>query len=307
MGEGESSYDCYMCATNTDENDSPLPNGCMSNLSKEKKCSGQCYIATRDKKFRRGCIGSGPIRTRNDCENDKETCSMCESAFCNDKDMIIEQCFEAKYNISEPKPLGSPKKCQFISINRLGCYHEEKNGVAVKGCVSDLNEDKRKECANGKDCEICFNEKCNSKVVRHRECFHCDPSTNACSDPSDLRNITDCSYSSNACLVGVDTNGNTHRLCASTETEDTKKFPKGFTICETDKCNNQVFPANRLKCLHCKGDSDCELDKEDSKQKLKPKLCETYAVDEKCYTYIDEGKLIDSQLEAHNSNHYFII
>lgn len=296
--------ECYSCATDTDEYNAPKLNYCFddfANPANKKTCNNGefCYMTVDQNKIRRGCIGDSFRGNKADCEKNPKTCSICDKALCNSKKITMEQCYETTYNVSNPKPLGdgTPKNCTFVTVDNLGCYHQEKNGIVDKGCLSSLTEDKQKDCKSSSDCEICLGEKCNAKVVKHLECFDCEPSKQACPDVSELRNTKDCSLISNACGVGIDANGYTHRLCAANATDDNKKFPKGLETCMTDKCNNQTYPANRPKCFQCQGDQDCEFRTDAAKKKIVPKSCEIYSDNEKCYTYLDEGNFFRLKID----------
>lgn len=214
-----------------------------------------------------------------------------DQSMCNVHKLKEEKCYETKYPISEPIIVTDKhiKVCKTKSFANLGCYHMEKNDKIEKGCMSDLDEDTQNKYRADDDCEICTTEKCNSKVVKKLNCAQCEKDKN-CAEPSELQKTKDCTKEWSSCLVGIDKNGEIHRDCGSTEKQAEAKYKK-YDFCYTEACNDQIFPNNRLKCLQCQGDTDCELKTSDSKKKLQPKVCEIYTDNDQCYTYYENGNV----------------
>lgn len=247
--------DCYFCEPTTGSKD------CMEEPTKSKTCKskgGFCYMHISDEGvFRRGCVDAGDrfVQKPEDCSN-SEKCTVCsDKANCNDKVMKEEKCVVSKYDVDKPTlPSDKPSIICRLALEQLGCYHLEQKSQVEKGCMSSLNKQKRDECKRNNNCEICTSTNCNSKVVRHRDCIQCDDATKAnCADPSEAKNVTDCSRFSNSCVVGIDDKGFTHRLCGSNETHNKDRFKNGFEQCNTnDTCNINIFPQDRLKCFQCK-------------------------------------------------------
>lgn len=237
--------------------------------------------------------GDDYVTTPEFCTNRKGKCILCSNQErCNNHKIIDEKCYKAKYDISNPIIMNDKysEKC-IISLENLGCYHLEKDDKVEKGCMSNLDDKTRDLYKADKDVEICHRENCNSMVVRELECFQCSNEKDInCAEPTALSKTKDCSQVSSSCLVGIDKNGTTHRICGTTEQDAKDKFEK-YDSCSGKTCNDYVFPKDRLKCLQCQGDSDCQLKTPDSKKNLQPKVCEIYADKEECYTYFEDGNL----------------
>ncbi|XP_031619239.1 uncharacterized protein LOC116338248 [Contarinia nasturtii] len=209
--------------------------------------------------------------------------------FCNDKKYEKEHCYSTTYDSDNWKPPSEQSRiaCAFKTLRKKGCYHLEEYNTVKKGCMTDLNQQNQTKCEQSNDCEICHGKDCNSKVVRHRLCYHCtDASKTNCAEPTEVHDTVNISNFSYSCLVGIDQNGLTHRLWKTNKTHDNNLFPNGFETCDRNSCNNMVYPSGRLKCFQCQGDSDCN----DVEQKLNPKVCRIYSSKDQCYTYFAEGK-----------------
>lgn len=56
--------------------------------------------------------------------------------------------------------------------------------------------------------------------------------------------------------------------------------------CKTDKCNGNIFPENRLHCLHC-GGSSC-VNQTNTIDVRHP--CVNYVADDNCYSVFSHGR-----------------
>lgn len=302
---------CFVCeSTNGDAND-----GCLSKPNKKEACASHyCYIHISDEGvLRRGCVNAGDrhVPDPKSCDNQKDKCVVCsDRENCNDKSYQLEYCFKMEYTMTNAIPPNEKmsKECQ-LTMDQLGCYHLEKQDVIEKGCLSETSAQKKQECQNGEECELCFGKNCNSKVVRHLDCYNCDNTTDInCAEPSDQIEREDFSYLSSSCLVGIDNHGLTHRSWGSNKTYDTKRFPKGFELCYNDLCNSNTYPSNRLKCYQCHGNAACNLNTPESKEILQPNACRIYSQNERCFIYSDEGnKLILELLTSRFKYMYFFL
>lgn len=284
---------CFSC----DSSQSSAKDNCISDPTKVTTCTskGHCYIHISDEGvLRRGCVDENDkhVPTPQTCENKEDTCLVCSDRDnCNGKTLEVEYCFKMEYKTTSPIGQSEPqsKECP-LAMNQLGCYHLEQNESVDRGCMSDLNKQKQNECKTNEDCELCLGKNCNSKVVRHLDCFHCDNTTDVnCAEPSELSGTIDSSNFSSSCLVGIDKNGYTHRTWGANKTYDTKRFPKGYDLCYNSTCNSKIYPTDRLKCYQCQGDDRCNLNTKDSKENLHAKACKIYSQNEHCFTFLDDG------------------
>lgn len=61
------------------------------------------------------------------------------------------------------------------------------------------------------------------------------------------------------------------------------------TSCKSDKCNAQIFPEDRLTCLHCQGES-C-VNQTNTIEVRHP--CVNYTPNDECYTVFSRGNYSD--------------
>lgn len=98
------------------------------------------------------------------------------------------------------------------------------------------------------------------------------------------------------CKVYVKPNMTTHRGCFKEMLDYVIEcFPQSFNCkqCSDNNCNGEVFPANRLLCLHCEGSNmtgDCYKSIDDYQDLSYP--CEIYNFRDSCYLYIDDDNII---------------
>lgn len=58
--------------------------------------------------------------------------------------------------------------------------------------------------------------------------------------------------------------------------------------CRVNKCNSQIFPEDRLSCLHCEG-SDC-VNQANTIEVRYP--CANYQENDSCYSIFSNGKFV---------------
>lgn len=113
-----------------------------------------------------------------------------------------------------------------------------------------------------------------------------------CSSVPGVSSIVSCADYSNTCLIGIDRLGYTHRSCSNstfdeTTAENQANYPNGLHICIESKCNDKVFPTDRLQCYQCSGGNDCDVIESNATIQSQP--CSIYSKLDQCYTYISEG------------------
>lgn len=283
---------CFKCNSNDGTGGDCFHNptgNCNSNTK-------YCYIQllsegdNMKKNLRRGCVGDDLVPSQEICTNNLQACIACSIGDkCNNKNFNNERCIKTEYAVNNPI-IGSNEQSSVecpISLDPLGCYHFERNGMVNKGCVSSLDKKLQNEIKSSKDCEICFGPNCNSKLSRMRKCIYCDGPTDLnCADTPQLHQTINCEDS---CLVGVDVNGFTHRQCASNQLNDTQQYPNGFDLCQNDSCNANIFPNNRLKCFQCNGDIDCSF-RTSNVTAQRSSVCQMFSRYDQCYTHFGTGK-----------------
>lgn len=153
-----------------------------------------------------------------------------------------------------------------------------------RGCVEDLPPEESADCLSNSDsCKVCMEQNCNTRL-HFQECYVC----NSRSDPQCVKDpqCSDiCEKYDSRCMVGVDSNGLTHRQC----TVEKVVLNSKFKICTENNCNKEIFPADRLMCYQCSGDKKCDSLQRSNADLLKPEPCNVYSIFDQCFTYIDAG------------------
>lgn len=161
-----------------------------------------------------------------------------------------------------------------------------------RGCVADLTEVEENDCLRNSDhCKICESKNCNTRE-KFQECHSCNGQNDEhCSRDGRLAKTEICKAYGSTCAIGIDEKGYTHRRCNNQIIDAVHEFPVKNFICEEDKCNDRIFPEDRLKCYQCNGGNNCDMMPSDSDGiSLIAEPCEIYSEHDQCFTYINEGK-----------------
>lgn len=98
------------------------------------------------------------------------------------------------------------------------------------------------------------------------------------------------------CTVYVKPGSTTHRGCSKLLAGDSPPCPPqsvNCKQCDSNLCNGDVFPTNRLSCYHCDGvaaNSEC-YGSLTTNSSVKSYPCETFNFRDSCYLYVDKDKL----------------
>lgn len=165
-----------------------------------------------------------------------------------------------------------------------------------RGCIQDLDSDLMNHCLKqSATCKSCKGRFCNLKV-QFQECYTCDGHQHPdCTAIPPSTQVIMCDNYNSTCLTGIDQFGYTHRKCSNINdsTKDLNDFPNGLKICAENKCNNQVYPKDRLHCYHCNGEKQCNFMSSHlinkSQNLLQPKPCSIWSHQDQCYTYLSKG------------------
>lgn len=167
-----------------------------------------------------------------------------------------------------------------------------------RGCIQDLDSDLMNHCLKqSATCKSCQGRFCNLKES-FQECYTCNgyqyPDCSAL--PPSIK-VVICDDYNSTCLTGIDRIGYTHRRCSNSNDymKELTHFPNGLNICTENKCNNQIYPKDRLRCYHCSGEKHCNFIEshltEKSLKHLQPKPCSLWSHQDQCYTYLNKGTL----------------
>lgn len=199
-------------------------------------------------------------------------------------DSKIEKCFSniyEKHHEFTPITVTCP-----LSLERLGCYHYENSNIIRKGCVSELTNDQRTECAkNGENCKICFGKQCNYKNT-FEKCASCDSSVDLnCISPDDSTPLKQCHEYNDKCFTFTD-GFTVKRDCVENMNElNSKKCHSNNEQCKIcfSSSNGQICNDQPIEdvCVHC--DSHTESDCERSPETLKEYFCSVKSSPDGCF------------------------
>lgn len=227
------------------------------NFKKCRSTEGLCYTLLLNGDILRGCIGDSilpyidsyeftlnsiKLCNNNLCnkENMEDTCVVCEGDGCNDLATIQQDDMQRVCSFGK-----EPSGC-FLRINKDNSHQ--------RGCVVDLSETEKTMCQTSisTKCQSCFKPNCNKKLDLYQKCYFCNGTTdNNCHRLTSHHTKITCIKYGTQCLVGIDEAGFTHRGCSSNSDEHELLFPIGYTLCDGDLCNRNLFPDNRVQCYAC--------------------------------------------------------
>lgn len=134
---------------------------------------------------------------------------------------------------------------------------------------------------------------CNLKRT-FQQCIDCNSKYNLGCLGNETDTWSQCDNYLSTCITGIDAHGFTHRRCSKDYERDSLEFPnKMSVVCTRNKCNNDVYPPNRLECYVCDGKRDCDFmpttsPKPLSDRELKP--CNIFSVYDQCYAFLSKRK-----------------
>lgn len=170
--------------------------------------------------------------------------------------------------------------------------HSLEGEVSYRDCYVDAAEGTQALCNDTNDltCTRCTGKLCNNDFIRRgTKCLKCDGID--CFSADDFSNSVDCP--SGGCFVGVNSNGETKRDCASaisTSSSCVKNdtLTGSCLVCTGDYCNTITYPIKgRLVCLECLGQS-CE------ENSVEDKFCERLSAAETCVSVFgSSGNVIE--------------
>lgn len=284
---------------------SQMTPSCVSGASENKTCKSyfdMCYTFIEGSSVQRGCrYDTTEGFTNEHMQYNLEKLEYCYSYNdipCN-KNRIRDSCIVCNSN-SNPNCRDKPELideqyCSLRSSDSMGCYLKESNGLITRGCIKHLNRVDRWACVNSssESCQHCLGQNCNQKVDFEQECYLCDGSVDERCTVLGLTNKTmECSSYASTCLVGIDVNGFTRRRCSINNSFDRLEFPYGMELCYKNLCNFKIFPEKRRRCFQCSGSDSCLNLKTEYGSDMKPKVCNNYAKQDKCFIYTDGKQTI---------------
>lgn len=98
-----------------------------------------------------------------------KTYQICSSSLCNDDDIRPMRCISCNSKNDSIRCLFSfladRKRCP-LEIQPSGCYHQQSSDYIERGCLAELDNQKRTSCElNSDECKQCSNNECNSRLI----------------------------------------------------------------------------------------------------------------------------------------------
>ncbi|XP_055307068.1 uncharacterized protein LOC129571321 [Sitodiplosis mosellana] len=288
---------CLVCDSREDSNCAIRPNATHSKVCDLYK--NECFTLISAKSVVRGCFNDVDKDIRAQCLHDRNKCATYAATdivglnkkMVNDFDTCI-----ACDSKTDPDCRSKPKAfkgkiCDRIEPSKaMGCYLSIVGDHLTRGCIQDLNPEKAAKClANSDTCKSCRATDCNSKT-EFQECYSCNSQCDPlCARNVRLANTEVCKWYYSKCVTGIDRIGYIHRQCAEQHRTFEQLFSNQFQLCQGDKCNGGVYPANILQCFQCTGDDKkCDM----TKNALEPESCSIASVHDQCFTYIGPDKKV---------------
>ncbi|KAL9919499.1 uncharacterized protein ACN427_001451 [Glossina fuscipes fuscipes] len=240
-----------------------LTRTCLDDLERD----AQTVCVGGDNTFCKACQNS-TCNSVDIPDSPRLTCNTCQNAECNN--ITSAQCTAFREN----------DKCFILFSNG------NPNGM---GCMSDLDSSFIK--ANRRQLLFCDGDDCNSldDIPQTGYCVEC----NSTNDPScvsdsskDSRECEDLPHTQ--CYMRIDKDGSTHRGCVSDLSNDLFEECIDSTgqcqVCDSNICNNEVYPKDRRSCIRCDSlsDSACEDDPSPFAS-----ICLIYEEDDNCVTKLN--------------------
>lgn len=269
--------DCKKCVDGNECNWKPFYQKCIvtnpqnASESQSKTCKrydDECFIHVSNEIVRRGCTSDTTESKRydiniSDMQNDDvfEKCSQRDD--CNKRKVKRERCIVCSSKMNGNcfyDPMSFREKCP-LKVKEMGCYLTIGDDFEVeRGCASELELKKRKECNTGNDnCKTCFSRFCNEKRS-FQSCKVCDSEVDGdfcVSSPWQLNNRL-CPNYLDQCYTHVQ-NGIVKRNCTGDATiqsvEQCRRNGETCKYCDDKNgCNNDEV--RHGTCISCNSADD---------------------------------------------------
>lgn len=275
--------------------DAKEENNCVStNIStKITECltdNDKCFTFIDDNQVIRGCLADSDSFFQQTCLSDKQNCVLCAGTTCNNQ-TLTDKCLacDTRFN-PECRNKSEREILCSIKVNEnefFGCYTSSFNNIVERGCIENLSLKERQACIDDPEhCKGCIGRNCNTDTVDDQlQCNFCNGSVDGnCANFGGTNTTRICQNGENACFVGIDKFGYTHRKCYAGDETDFKIFE----ICKRSNCNENIYPANRIKCYQCRATDDCLFYNPD-KPNIPATPCQIYDEHDQCFAYVHRG------------------
>ncbi|XP_061395167.1 uncharacterized protein LOC133330774, partial [Musca vetustissima] len=289
--------ECVYCNSETNSECNFRP----ENVKRRRKCNGDCmtalYKLSNSSAYGvvRSCLDDKDVIDQKLCSSESDDeCTSCSGTACNVA-LIPEtrlSCYSCiGDNCVEPDVTLCSK---YKPDDQCFILFDEKSDVVQMGCVSDLDESfvsnnihRLYTCDSINNCNGFENI---PKITMCAEC-NSNEDPDCASSPQNVPTVTQCTSRPNTqCYTKVNNDGSTERGCVSSLDQSQMLSclggnDKECSACEGDRCNIQIFPADRRRCQRCntKDDPTCENSPDASS------VCPTYDSTQFCATKLVNG------------------
>lgn len=229
-----------------------------------RKCYKECMVAMKDQQVIRSCLDDKELFVQNQCHlSNSMECATCTDANCN-KFIFPEDRLKCHVCTGSSCTGSVGQYCQLYDSNDY-CFAKYENGkVDLMGCATAQNASDITEWTAQNKLFKCEGNDCNelSRLPQGGTCLSCDSSKSPNCVQNPLVTSTEtCLAPSEKCVTKIDSQGHTIRGCFSSldASEQTCEAKGTCAVCTGDKCNSQIYPANRRECHICNSvaDSSC--------------------------------------------------
>ncbi|XP_030560364.1 uncharacterized protein LOC115762327 isoform X2 [Drosophila novamexicana] len=300
---------CVFCNSATDTECITYPQS--ADLA-TRQCVGKCMVALVGKDVLRSCLDDKEAFDRVACTSDESgnNCAACEDGKCNTFPFPADRLSCHVCTGSSGCSSSHAQSCIAYEKDDF-CFAKYNDGaVELMGCASSQNSSDLQHWRDSNLLHECASNDCNelSRLPSSDVCLACDSSkTPDCAQsPTDVTSTQTCHAPLADCVTRIE-NGHTIRGCLSSlsSTEGTACVANGTCAgCAGEKCNVDIFPANRRRCHICDStSSNCE------EEPNHLAICPIYAADDTCVSargsdnYIRRGCGSQLQCELDDEEH----
>uniref|UniRef100_A0A1I8NLT5 DUF753 domain-containing protein n=1 Tax=Stomoxys calcitrans TaxID=35570 RepID=A0A1I8NLT5_STOCA len=289
--------DCIYCDSETSTDCAFSPTA----VGRRRKCNGSCmtalYPLANSSAFGvvRSCLDDKDEADQKTCESESNAeCKACSGPACNVAILPEDRlsCYSCTgESCAEPEP----SQCQnYKPDDQCFILFDDRSDVVHMGCVSDLEDSfvssnihRLYMCKSGNNCNGFDN------MPKPTMCAVCDSNEDpdCASLPQNVPSVTQCTTLPNTqCYTRVNKDGSTQRGCVNSLTKAQMLACIDGTnpdcnTCEGDRCNIEIFPADRRRCQRCntKDDPSCESSPDAAS------VCPLYEADQFCAAKLVNG------------------
>ncbi|XP_065369864.1 uncharacterized protein LOC135962058 [Calliphora vicina] len=261
---------------------------------KSRKCYKNCMVAMKDQQVIRSCLDDKEMWVQNHCQQSgSNECAACSGDDCN---KFVFPHDRLKCHVCTGSSCSSSvgQYCELYENNDY-CFAKYENGlVNLMGCASSQNASDIADWSAQNKLYKCEGNDCNelSRLPKAGVCISCDSSKthNCAQNPLEVSPTETCAAPNDKCVTRIDAKGHTIRGCLSNlnATEQSCESLGTCAVCTGEKCNNQIYPANRRECHICNSvaDKSCALNPSSLK------VCPIYDANDKCVSSLSDDGLL---------------